>query len=169
MQIIKYFMLFCILIASSLIGKFLAKKYVYRLEELEEIENILNIIKNKIKFTYEPIPEIFEEISENSSKNIGNIFKNAKEKMNEKSVSQAWEEAIEESENNLKKEDKKVLKAMSKLLGLTDVDGQISQIEITEKFLQDNIETAKREKQSNERLYTRLGTIMGLAIVIVLF
>ena len=89
--------------------------------------------------------------------------------MNEKSVSQAWEEAIEESENNLKKEDKKVLKTMSKLLGLTDVDGQISQIEITEKFLQDNIETAKREKQSNERLYTRLGTIMGLAIVIVLF
>ena len=169
MQIIKYFMLFCILIASSLIGKFLAKKYVYRLEELEEIENILNIIKNKIKFTYEPIPEIFEEISENSSKNIGNIFKNAKEKMNEKSVSQAWEEAMEESENNLKKEDKKVLKTMSKLLGLTDVDGQISQIEITERFLQDNIETAKREKQSNERLYTRSGTIMGLAIVIVLF
>lgn len=169
MQIIKYFMLFCILISSSLIGKFLAKKYVYRLEELEEIENSLNIIKNKIKFTYEPIPEIFKEISENSSKNIGNIFKNAKEKMEEKSVSQAWEEAIEESENNLKKEDKKALKTMSKLLGLTDVDGQISQIEITEKFLQDNIEIAKREKQRNEKLYTRLGTIMGLAIAIVLF
>ena len=89
--------------------------------------------------------------------------------MEEKSVSQAWEEAIEESENNLKKEDKKVLKTMSKLLGLTDVDGQISQIEITEKFLQDNIEIAKREKQRNEKLYTRLGTIMGLAIAIVLF
>ena len=92
-----------------------------------------------------------------------------KDKMKEKSVSQAWEEAIEESENNLKKEDKKALKTMSKLLGLTDVDGQISQIEITEKFLQDNIEIAKREKQSNEKLYTRLGTIIGLAIAIVLF
>ena len=48
-----------------------------RLEELEEIKNALNIFKSKIKFTYEPIPEIFKEISLNTSKNISNIFKEA--------------------------------------------------------------------------------------------
>ena len=49
-QMIKYFILFLILIASSMIGKFLSKKYVYRLEELEEMQNALNILKTKIKF-----------------------------------------------------------------------------------------------------------------------
>ena len=80
----------------------------------------------------------------------------------------AWNQAIEETNNNLKEEDKNVLKMLSKLLGQTDTDGQISQIEITEEFLEGQIKEAVEAKQKNEKLYTRLGTIIGLAIVIVL-
>lgn len=169
MQIIKYIILFLILIVSSVIGRMLSRKYVHRLEELEEMKSALNILKTKIKFTYEPIPEIFEEISKTSMKNIGNIFKRAKEKMNTKTANEAWEEAVIETESNLKEDDKNVLKALSKLLGQTDMEGQISQIEITEKFLDTQIKEAEEEKRKNEKLYTRLGTIMGLAMVIVLF
>ena len=135
MQIIKYIILFLILVVSSIIGRMLSKKYVHRLEELEEMQNSLNILKTKIKFTYEPIPEIFEEISKTSIKNIGNIFKNAKEKMNTKTANEAWEEAMIETQTNLKEDDKNILKKLSKLLGQTDIEGQISQIEITQKFL----------------------------------
>ena len=78
MQVLKYFMLFLIFMASSFVGKCISKKYVYRLEELEEIKNILNVFKSKIKFTYEPIPEIFREISVKTKANIGEIFKNAR-------------------------------------------------------------------------------------------
>ncbi len=168
MQLIKYFILFLILILATMIGRFLSKKYVYRLEELEDIKNALNILKSKIKFTYEPIPEIFEEISKTSSRNISELFKTAKIKMNDLTANEAWEEAIEESQNNLKKEDKDVLKTLSKLLGQTDAEGQISQIEITENFLESKIQEAMEEKKKNEKLYTRLGTIMGLTIVIIL-
>ncbi len=168
MQLIKYFILFLILVLSTLIGKFLSKKYVYRLDELEDIKNALNILKTKIKFTYEPIPEVFEEISENVNKNVGNIFILAKEEMKENSASEAWELAVEKTECNLKKDDKKIIKTLSKLLGQTDVEGQISQIEITEEFLEDQIKEAGEEKRKNEKLYTRLGTIAGLVIVIIL-
>lgn len=168
MLIIKYFILFLILLSSSLIGKFLSKKYVYRLEELEEIKNALNILKTKIKFTYEPIPEIFREISANTNKNVGNIFKQASEKMETTTANNAWEQSVEETETNLKLEDKNVIKKLSKLLGQTDVEGQVSQIEITENFLETQIKEAVQEKQKNEKLFTRLGTIMGLAIVIIL-
>ena len=168
MQLIKYFILFLILVSSTLIGKFLSKKYVYRLEELEDIKNALNILKTKIKFTYEPIPEVFEEISQNVNKNVGNIFNLAKEEMKENSASKAWELAVEKTECNLKKEDKKIIKTLSKLLGQTDVEGQISQIEITEEFLEGQIKEAEEERKKNEKLYTRLGTVLGLAIVIIL-
>ena len=168
MQLIKYFILFLILILATMIGRFLSKKYVYRLEELEDIKNALNILKSKIKFTYEPIPEIFGEISKTSGKNVSNLFEIAKNKMSDLTANEAWKEAIEESQNNLKKEDKDVLKTLSKLLGQTDAEGQISQIEITENFLESKIQEAMEEKKKNEKLYTRLGTIMGLAIVIIL-
>ena len=168
MQLIKYFILFLILILATMIGRFLSKKYVYRLEELEDIKNALNILKSKIKFTYEPIPEIFGEISKTSGKNVSNLFEIAKNKMSDLTANEAWKEAVGESQNNLKKEDKDVLKTLSKLLGQTDVEGQISQIEITENFLESKIQEAMEEKKKNEKLYTRLGTIMGLAIVIIL-
>ena len=153
MLIIKYFILFLNLLS---------------LEELEEIKNALNILKTKIKFTYEPIPEIFREISENTSKNVGNIFKQASQKMETTTANNAWEQSVEETETNLKLEDKNVIKKLSKLLGQTDVEGQVSQIEITENFLETQIKEAVQEKQKNEKLFTRLGTIMGLAIVIIL-
>ena len=168
MLVIKYFMLFLILVACTLIGRFLSKKYIYRLNELEKKKNALNVFEAKIKFTYEPIPQIFQEMSENIDKNISNIFVNAKNKMQDKNASIAWEEALEQSNTNLTKEDKNVLKSLSKLLGQTDIEGQTSQIEITQKFLETQIKQAEEEKRKNEKLYSKLGTTIGLAIVIIL-
>ena len=168
MQIVKYIILFFILVISTLIGKLMAKKYVHRLEELEAMNSSLNIFKSKIKFTYEPIPEIFDEISKSTTKNISSIFINAKNKLNNETASKSWEAAVEETNCNLNEEDKKAIKTLSKLLGQTDVEGQISQIEITESFLENQIQEAIIERQKNEKLYTRLGTIMGMTVVIIL-
>ena len=168
MQIVKGFMLLLVFIASSLIGRFTAKKYSYRLEELEEIKNILNVFKSKIRFTYEPIPEIFREIVSNAKENIGQIFEEARKNMQNFSAGEAWEKAVQTSETNLTKEDLHVLLMLSKMLGQTDVEGQISQIEITENFLEKQIKEAQQEKDKNEKLYRKLGTTIGLAIVIIL-
>ena len=168
MQIVKYFMLLLVLIASSLIGRFIAKKYSYRLEELEEIKNILNVFKSKIRFTYEPIPEIFREIASNAQENIGQIFEKAGKNMQDFSAGEAWEKAVQTSETNLTNQDLHVLLMLSKMLGQTDVEGQISQIEITENFLEKQIKEAQQEKNKNEKLYRKLGTTIGLAIVIIL-
>lgn len=168
MEVIKYLILFLILIISALIGRTMAKKYVYRVEELEEIKVALNILKTKIRFTYEPIPEIFTEIAQNTTKNIKNIFVNAKEKMEESTAETAWQESVDEANANLNNEDKRAIKTLAKLLGQTDSEGQISQIEITEKFIEEQIQDAISARQKNEKLYTRLGTILGMTIVIIL-
>lgn len=161
-------MLLLVLITSSLIGRFIAKKYSYRLEELEEIKNILNVFKSKIRFTYEPIPEIFREIASNAQENIGQIFEKAGKNMQDFSAGEAWEKAVQTSETNLTNEDLHVLLMLSKMLGQTDIEGQISQIEITENFLEKQIKEAQQEKNRNEKLYRKLGTTIGLAIVIIL-
>ena len=168
MQVIKCFMLLLVFIASSFIGRCIAKKYSYRLEELEEIKNILNVFKSKIRFTYEPIPEIFREMASNAKENIGQIFEEARKNMQNFSAGEAWENAVQTSETNLTDEDKYVLLMLSKMLGQTDVEGQISQIEITENFLEKQIKEAQQEKDKNEKLYRKLGTTIGLAIVIIL-
>ena len=116
MQFIKYIMLFFVFVLSTLIGKYISNKFIFRLKELEEMKIALNIFKSKIKFTYEPIPEIFEEISINTKSNISKLFVSAKEKMENETASVAWEESIDEVSSNLNKEDKQVIKTLSKLL-----------------------------------------------------
>ena len=81
MQILKGMMLLMVFVTSNLVGIFISKKYTYRLEELEEIKNIFNIFKAKIRFTYEPLPHIFEEIVTNTNqKNIKEIFEKTRRK-----------------------------------------------------------------------------------------
>ena len=169
MQFIKYILFTFIFFESLKIGKLLSKKYVDRVHELKDMKNALNIFKSKIKFTYEPIGEVFSEIAKTLKNNIGAIFKEAKNRMEVQSAGLAWEKAIEQSKNNLTQEDKQVLKILSKLLGQTDVEGQISQIEITEQFLQKQISLAEAEREKNEKLYKKLVPTIGLAIIVILF
>ena len=173
MEFIKMIILCLIFFTSALIGRILSKRFAFRLEELEEMQNALNVFKSKIKFTYEPLPEIFEELSNSTISNVSYIFSKAKEKMNEQTADTAWEDTLNEIEKekrtNLSLEDIHILKNLSKLLGQTDVEGQVGQIEITQSFLNAQIKQAEEEKVKNQKLYSRLGTTIGLAIVIILF
>ncbi len=60
------------------------------------------------------------------------------------------------------------LKKLGKLLGQTDVEGQISEIELTESFLDMQIIKAEEERKKNQKLYKTLGIVTGLIFVIIL-
>lgn len=122
----------------------------------------------KIKFTYESVPESFTEIGNNLSEPIGKIFRISAENMKEKSAGEAWEEAVEKIETSLNEEDKSIIKGLGKMLGKTDLEGQISEIKLIQNFLNTQVEVAEKEKQKNEKLYRTLGGVIGLAIVIIL-
>ena len=113
---VKTILLFAIFSLSTGIGILISKMYENRVKELRQFKNILNIIKTKIKFTYEPIPEIFVGISNNSNKNISNLFNMAVDKMKTESAGVAWERAVDEFQSNLNEEDRQALKTLSKLL-----------------------------------------------------
>ena len=168
MFFIKVFILFMIFLSSLKAGKIIAKKYLNRVNELKDMKNALNMFMTKIKFTYESVPESFREIGNNINGNIGKIFRIASENMKEKSAGEAWEEDVEKTETSLKDEDKNIIKGLGRMLGKTDLDGQISEIKLVQNFLNTQIEIAERERQKNEKLYKTLGGVVGLAVVIIL-
>lgn len=168
MEVIKFIVLAAIFSTSTILGINISKKYSTRVKELKEFQSALNIFEEKIKFTYEPIPDVFEEISEKLKKNIGQVFKTASENMKFESAGEAWENAINEADTKLNNDDKEVLKGLAKMLGKTDLDGQVNEIRLTEKFLETKIKDAEIEKSKNEKLFKTLGATVGLAIVIVL-
>lgn len=170
MILIKYILMFFILGTFIIIGNLYSRKYDNRLKELEEIDLILNIFKAKVKFTCLGIKEIFEEIYRNNKDEVGKIFKLASINLDEDDSQIAWERALKESKEilNFNKEDIEVINTLGKMLGNTDIEGQVSQIELTKQLLKKQIEDAKTEKSKNSKLYKTLGASIGLAIVIIL-
>lgn len=88
--------------------------------------------------------------------------------MNLEFAGEAWEKCIDESNLSLNNDDKDALKSLAKLLGNTDINGQLSQIHLVNNFLEEQIKDAIEAKVKNEKLYKKLGVIVGLAVVIVL-
>lgn len=168
MLVFRLFILAMIIVTSSIIGILFSKKYANREKEIKEMKNALNMFATKIKFTYEPIPNVFMEIANKIGGNIGSIFKNAVNIMKEKTAGEAWLQAVTESKNNLNKEDISVIQNLGRLLGQTDLEGQLSEIEVVNEFLTSQLENASDEKKKNEKMYRTLGLVTGLTIAIIL-
>ena len=109
MIFIKYVLIFFAFFIFVIIGNLYSKKYSNRLNELEQMKNILNVFKAKIKFTCTPLQDIFEQIYEENKNSIGEIFDYTNKYMNDFSASRAWEKAIEEkkSQTNSTADDKR--------------------------------------------------------------
>ena len=176
MLIFKIMCLATILIICVGIGFNISAKYTSRVNGLKKMLRALNIFEEKIKFTYEPIPNIFEELGDNfsNSKNEnendygGEIFSRASLNMKTMHAGEAWENAIDSVNTNFSKEDINIIKGLAKMLGKTDLDGQVSEIRLTKQFINTKIEEAEIEKQKNSKLYKTLGATIGLATVILL-
>ena len=169
MHIVKWLILVLILSVSTYIGVLISKKYLNRVKDLKEMKMALNMFNAKMKFTYESIPKIFSEVSERVNPNIGNIFKIASSNMVNRPAGEAWVDALENSNSSFKKEDIETLKGLGNMLGKVDLEGQISEIELIENFLDTQIEKAEEENKKNQKMYKTLGITIGLAMVIILF
>ena len=164
----KIILLISIVVASTILGILFSKKYSNREKELKEMKSALNIFATKIKFTYEPIPNVFLEIANKIEGNVGKIFARASNRMKEENAGEAWKNAFLDVPNNLSKEDTTILSNLGRMLGQTDVEGQISEIEVVVQFLNTQLENAKQEKIKNEKMYRTLGIVGGLTIAIIL-
>ena len=103
MLIIKYIILTILVGATSYGGIIISKRYQSRVNELKEMKVNLNILLTKIKLTYQPIPQIFEEIGNRENSNINELFKIASSKMKKSSAGEAWLKAIETRKYKFKK------------------------------------------------------------------
>ena len=170
MYLLKIILLGALFCTSTLIGYIVSKKYSNRVRVLKDLKNALNIFEVKINFSFETIPEIFNEISEKISGVAGKIFKDTIKNIETKNMlaGYAWELSVSENSDCLKKEDISCLKTLGKLLGKTDVEGQINQINLVNAFLEKQLAEANEEKNKNEKMYKKLGAIVGLIMVIVL-
>ncbi len=172
MQFFRYIFLISIVMGCTSIGFLLSKSSSDRVKELKALLKSINILKNKIRFTHKPLSDLFYEVANiKDEQKISKIFKKTADKLKDKTSEKAWNEAFQEERIflNLKNEDINLINTFGIMLGKTDIDGQMSEIDSFSILLEERIKKAEEESSKNGKMYKSLGTIIGLAIVIILF
>lgn len=168
MFIFKIVILGLIVAITTYIGILISKKYVNRVKQLKDLKLKLLELKNKMKFTYEPLGNIFLELSKNGEEKVRNVFKEIYINMNKKSLKEVWNKAFDSEQLSFTKEDREIIKELGNLLGKTDLEGQVSKLEVTDLFIDMQIEKGENERRKSEKMYKSLGVIFGIALVIIL-
>ncbi len=163
-----------ILSASSFLGYMLSRECARRPEELRELQGQLQMLENEISFMSNVLADALYNVSSNSRSKVGNFFGRTAEILKQGkgiNASDAWEAAVRENigKTALNKEDQEILISFGKMLGSSDMDGQIRNIRLTMEQLKQQEKKAEESKIKNQTMYRNLGMLGGLAIIVILF
>jgi stage III sporulation protein AB len=162
-----------VIAASCFLGFFLSKDLSKRPSELRTLQGLLQMLENEMCFLSNLLADSFDKIIKSSDSIVTVFFKDTINylKTNEGlNASKAWELAVRSNINrtSLKKEDEEIIVSFGKLLGASDLEGQVKNIRLTLNQLKMQEQKAEESKKKNESMYKSLGILSGLAIVIIL-
>lgn len=159
--------------ACSLIGFSLAADCTKRPKTLRELQALLQMFENEISYLSNLLSDAFLSIHNNSNLEAAVLFKEAANNLEEKGTTAgaAWEKAVKESYSqlSLNKEDKAILITFGKMLGNSDLEGQVNNIKLVSSQLKLQEIKSEETRRKNEKMYRSLGVLSGLAIAIILF
>lgn len=161
-----------IIILSWVTGLALARTFIDRLKELNEIDRFLNYLYNDIAYISKPLPDAVSDIKEKMKYPISNFLSDFEYNLSLKTmtVDKCWGKALENNKEklNLKKEDQEVVLYIGRQLGGTDKATQLKNLEFTLSKIKNRIKLAEADKEKNSKLYSTLGLMGGILITIIL-
>ena len=162
-----------VILSCTFLGAVLSTDCRKRPQQLRELQSMLQMFENQISYLSDVIAEVFMRIGKVSRSEAGLFFSGTVEILNEgrnRSASQAWEQAVIQNikRTALNKEDEEILLTFGKILGCTDLEGQVKNIRLALDQLKHQEVKAEVNRSKNEKMYRSLGILGGIAVVIVL-
>lgn len=165
----------CILIVTgtSGYGIWLAARYGERLKTLEQLRQMVFLLKGQIIYANAPLEEAFETVGGRTEGAMSGLFSQVAERIREQEGEpfvQIWKEEIGRlgQEPALTEKDRQTLSGMGEQLGFMDRDMQERNLLLYLEQLDLEIQGLREHKQERSRLYTSLGVMGGLFLAILL-
>lgn len=173
-MVIKLLGSILVLLSSGFLGYMLSTDCIKRPQQLRELQSLLQMFENRISYLSDVLTEAFDKVQKCSKSEAGVFFAAACEKLRTDrslNAAAAWEASVRENikKTALDKEDEEILISFGKILGSSDLDGQIKNIRLTVEQLKMQEDKAEKSRSKNEGMYKSLGILGGIAVVIALF
>lgn len=161
-----------VFVACSGIGIMYGTIYKKRVEELQEWKKGIQLLKSEINFALTPLSEAFETVGKRLEGQIKKVFLALASllKDNPNKAMDKIEDGVLKSlliETCLSEKDTIKLISFIKNLGLLDKESQMNNMALHIKNMEQEIETAKRDEEKNNKLFKTLGVLSGIFIVVI--
>lgn len=166
-----------VLFAAGGFGVWSAMQWRERLRLLEKLRQMIYFLKGEITYSHAPLAEGLERVGKRESGPLGKLFTSAAEgicRQEGESLQEIWNREVDVLSSPMVRlplisEDLEQLAGLGEHLGYLDVDMQertlklyLEQLDMSIAYLRDN----QREKC---RLYTSLGIMGGMFLVIIMY
>lgn len=158
---------------SSGYGAWMAGNYRNRLLLLEQLRQMIFLLKGQITYANAPLPEAFEAVGKRTKGMLADLFMRVSERMEDQQgepFCQIWKEEVEKMnvEGTLTKEDRQSLAGLGEHLGFMDCEMQERNLLLYLEQLDLVIEELRSHRQERCRLYTSLGVMAGIFLAVLL-
>lgn len=145
--------------------------FLRRIRQLEAFTGAINQIANEIRYFSSPTEVIMEKIDGMEEYRNLKIFGICKEKMKEtRDFYKAWESALRQVKPSLSLQegDTETLLWFGRVLGTTDVEGELANCERYRVLLNQRLENAREDQKKRGKMYSSLGVLAGVLFVVIL-
>jgi stage III sporulation protein AB len=154
-------------------GRLPGKKLQSRIKLLHEFKISINRLNSQSVYEKKLLPEALYELSIRTTDPLDKFFGNVAEKLNiydGHTIAEAWKEGIDESLTNsaLTASDLDMLNELGKAFGGMDEELLQSLTKNFLKELEERIKALSCQYEEKNKLYTKLGIMGGLFLVIIL-
>lgn len=175
-MLLKYLGAALILISSPGLGMYLAGQWKERLRLLEKLRQMIYFLKGEITYSHAPLAEALERVGRRGGGPLGDMFVRASERIctqEGESLQEIWSgetRTMAAGAKNLPltRADLEQFNALGEHLGYLDVDMQERTLLLYLEQLDLSIEYLQAHRQEKCRLYTSLGVMGGIFLVIVM-
>lgn len=163
-----------IIAGASGYGIWMAMQYGERLKLLEQLRQMIFLLKGQILYANAPLDEAFDAIGRKMEGALPVLFTEVSERIRMQEGEpffQIWKESVSafDREIPLSRKDRQLLSEMGEHLGFLDRDMQERNLLLYLEQLDLEIQNLRKHKEERSRLYTSLGVMGGLFLAVLLF
>ncbi len=163
-----------VIVGTSGFGTWMAGRYRGRLEEMEQLRQMVYLLKAQIVYAQTPIPEALAVVGRRTEGPLAELFLRVAKRVygqEGESFRVIWQEEtglLDKKTSALAKADRKSLALLGEHLGFLDRDMQERNLLLCLEQLDLEIGKLREQRPEKCRLYTSLGVMGGLFLVVLL-
>ncbi len=144
-----------------------------RVQQIRTIRLAMGILEKEINYLHTPLPLAFSNAVRGLEEPARSLFENCSHGLRDRqgiTISEVWSENLQKIKfsSDLKSEDIEMLLMVSSQIGMSSSEQQVNLFRMIQEQLKVQEETARQEAQTDNKLWSYGGFIVGAAVVLLL-